>query len=800
MSNVLYIDANRQNSMFHNDQNNEWQTKLNTETLLPKGTGIQIQTSFINKKGINGGSIEIDEDIVETISYYFYITEQPHLVSHMNHSGNVFSPVNSWMRSSLACDAYTFRGNFDDGVPINVVEDIIYGEQLASNGGQAVAGWTYYNGQVKTPDFLHYGGTSQILPQCQWVYNPTAHPVTNPQTIPRADYVLKPDIKTLTISIPAGVYGIGELSQLIDDQMNGVKFYDPITNKIYDQNNTFRRRDAQDLYAVDTEGNPLSDDMFDGQMYNKPIFQNIDVFPRYFQTSIDKPEIKNNVGGTTFINMKDFTEMATYLTSSDGGVDGDMSNYPLQGFTNFWMKGSNDGDAGRNADTTGNRMIRPFYMLRVNYDDGEEGTNNANGVSTGHQKDSFINNYNLYESDPYKSHRKKLIGSNNFSFKYDSEKNGYSINGLHNCVRSPSHDRFANKIVSSGQTVINFKKIRTGGVVGDYQLTNPTGTWTNNGDGTPNLAKKVIRNKLIGALNTPETRDMGIMIINFGLDTAKKHRTNKSLIPTENIAKFSQFFNTEDEAKEVWKTTLWYRLGFDYDQLNEPSGTNIIYDRGFVNDYGFTTDTEITNDIIPTISSQNNPVDYAPTPPSKTATPVNITGFQLFNNQGYASPQESMIAPQVQPLFSNSVYYECCLYPVIISDVGGVIARRLPALSQHPYYLITTDLCDNYKDNVKKGDVLPLIGVVPKTSLSNQDFITAENQIVQILSQDKVVNKFNIKILNPDLTAPTLEENSSIILKLTLPNITPLSLLEEDPTQKKVVQEIMATQTELVGN
>ena len=116
------------------------------------------------------------------------------------------------------------------------------------------------------------------------------------------------------------------------------------------------------------------------------------------------------------------------------------------------------------------------------------------------------------------------------------------------------------------------------------------------------------------------------------------------------------------------------------------------------------------------------------------------------------------------------------------------------------YYLITTDLCDNYKDNVKKGDVLPLIGVVPKTSLSNQDFITAENQIVQILSQDKVINKFNIKILNPDLTAPTLEENSSIILKLTLPNITPLSLLEEDPTQKKVVEEIQATQTELVGN
>ena len=50
MSNILYIDANRQNSNFTSNENNEWQTKLNTEHLLPKGTSIQIQTSFINKR------------------------------------------------------------------------------------------------------------------------------------------------------------------------------------------------------------------------------------------------------------------------------------------------------------------------------------------------------------------------------------------------------------------------------------------------------------------------------------------------------------------------------------------------------------------------------------------------------------------------------------------------------------------------------------------------------------------------------------------------------------------------------
>ena len=145
------------------------------------------------------------------------------------------------------------------------------------------------------------------------------------------------------------------------------------------------------------------------------------------------------------------------------------------------------------------------------------------------------------------------------------------------------------------------------------------------------------------------------------------------------------------------------------------------------------------------------------------------------------------------------MYAETASYPTIIADVGGVVGRRLPSLSKHPYFLITSDLCDNYKDNVKKGDVLPLLGVVAKTSLSNQDFITAENQINQVLSQDKVVNKIHMRILNPDLTNPDLDENSSVVLKITLPNKTPLSLLQNDPTKKQEVQAIMQAQESAVG-
>ena len=56
---------------------------------------------------------------------------------------------------------------------------------------------------------------------------------------------------------------------------------------------------------------------------------------------------------------------------------------------------------------------------------------------------------------------------------------------------------------------------------------------------------------------------------------------------------------------------------------------------------------------------------------------------------------------------------------------------------------------------------------------------------MQQLSASKVVNRIKITVLNPDLTAPDLDPFSSVILKVTLPNVTPAPLLP-----MKVQQEI----------
>ena len=777
MSNTIYIDCNRANSQHTTATNNEWHYKLNTELLLPKGTSVQVQESFVNKKGINGGSIEIDEDIIEEITYTFYITENPHFLPVADGGADPHIP---WFRSTLCCDTDTFRGNFDETLdPENEIDRIVKGYWLRTGQDPAVPPATQptyykttatpasYNGVHKTPDFTSFGGCSQVLPQVRFVADIGAD----------GGQRIEPIIRTLTFSIPKGVYGVGELSQLIQDQFNGVKYYDEVSNKIIEIDSTTRRRNDEESY--NTAG------AYDGQIFNKPFCDLTSSVGRSYSTSRDTP-IEND---EAFLCGADYNDLMVFLRDTAISTGDPLANHT---FDLQWMKGNPVDDVARTADPT-NKKIRPFYCLRTNYDDG---TNNPRYLTnTDHVVDpnNTLSEYWLYQYDADYAFTKRLIGTTNFSIKYDTEKNGYSLNGLHNVMRASSHDRFGSKIISAGQPVINFKKCRRGAFQ-DH-------TWNSN------PAKKASKMKVFGALNTPETRDMGIMILNWGSKTTAKYRTNKKDIKTPQCARFGDWFDTVQTRDEAWKKTIWYRLGFDYNQLNDVSThTNLQYNKQVYTDYGFTTNVPLTNDIIPTTSTLSNPNEFKPELPDGHKPPANAVfddGLQIYNVCSYAMPY-SPFQPAgggiIQGIYANSLFTECATYPTIIADVGGVVAKRLPNLTKHPYYLITSDICNNYKDNVKRGDVMPLLGVVAKTSLSNQDFISSQNRIVQVLSQDQVINKIHIKILNPDLTAPSLEENSSIIIKLDLPNKTPLSILEDDPQNKQEVQQIISQQNQLVGN
>ena len=130
----------------------------------------------------------------------------------------------------------------------------------------------------------------------------------------------------------------------------------------------------------------------------------------------------------------------------------------------------------------------------------------------------------------------------------------------------------------------------------------------------------------------------------------------------------------------------------------------------------------------------------------------------------------------------------------IISDGKVAVAENLPTLSKHGYYLVSSDIIAN-KDYAKKGDPLSILDVVPISSLSNQDFIADRTWITHTLTNPKVLNNINISVFKPDMTAPSLEPNSAIILKITKPLPTPTEMIENivnEQTSQLVGEQVQA--------
>jgi hypothetical protein len=689
--NTIYVDCNRANALIKSDDtNNEYTYKLNTELLLPRGTTIQCQNSFVNQKGITGGSLEIENDIIEEISFFYYTTENynPTPISHKDAGGTWFrgglNIAYSSFKHGLEMDATTYPDNWiNDAEAVKLSQDNDMPDESVPNLEK-----------VHYDYFKATGGSSMILPECEFV-----------------NQYVRPKIRTHKIKIPKGIYGISQLGQLIEDQINGIKYFDEASG---------------DVINVDSNRRDINDLNYDGQPKNAPALV-------YSKLQARKFNIIQTIPTDFFVNMFDFNKLMEDWKTVDNFEAGFNANYY------HWNSWKNS---------------RQAYVRVNNFD-------NNNASFPDPDTPYHIGSYPPFHGGTELNQR--LIGTNNFKFQYDLTKNGYVIEGLHNQVRCPSHDRQGGQLTNAGLPIIYFKKVAS-----QYR------TDFNTGVNTYNYGENAW-NTILSCINTPQTRDGGIMIVNWGKSTAEK-LGDKTPERHPEAYRFGEFFGSEIDAKKAWKKTIWGRLGFEYDQIqnhNKFDKTQIWNKYADVPEYGFTTNTTIDPSIVPTISGTNNPIVYGGDDGDRTPK---VEAVQLHNNDNIAFTNVGIDHTNAN-MYANSLLTHTCMYPVVVSDVGGITAQNLPTLTTNSYYLITSDILDNFKDNVKKGDVLPLLAVVPKSSLSNEDFIVAENQIVQVLSQEKVINKIKIKILNPDLTAPQLEENSSVILKITLPNITPSTLL-----------------------
>ena len=111
----------------------------------------------------------------------------------------------------------------------------------------------------------------------------------------------------------------------------------------------------------------------------------------------------------------------------------------------------------------------------------------------------------------------------------------------------------------------------------------------------------------------------------------------------------------------------------------------------------------------------------------------------------------------------------------IEAQENDIIANNLPTLTTTGFLIISSDIVDK-ASSIKESDNLAVLGTIPLSSLSSQDFITSFNSMVHQIYQPKIINSIKIKIMNPDLTLPQLQSDSTIVFQINVPSGTVLNL------------------------
>ena len=269
---------------------------------------------------------------------------------------------------------------------------------------------------------------------------------------------------------------------------------------------------------------------------------------------------------------------------------------------------------------------------------------------------------------------------------------------------------------------------------------------------------------------------------------------------------FDEFFTDDKEAREAWKQTLWSRLGFSYDQLVNKDNyetQNQLNVKQYLN--GVTTRADVDSSLIPFCSTLFQQYGKAGHPHSGDQAfdlPA-LPSIQLFNlldcNVPY-SPYNNNLKekggfPNVYS-YEGSFYDFAVMVPVQVSG-KKVVADALPILSRNGYMLVLSNVVDQ-NDYAAHQSELGIIDLVPKSSLSNQDFIADRNFIQHIISNPKTLNSIDIAIVNPDLTDVELEPDSTILLKITKPLQKPTILLAQAELQE-AEQDVEQTLTSVTN-
>lgn len=400
------------------------------------------------------------------------------------------------------------------------------------------------------------------------------------------------------------------------------------------------------------------------------------------------------------------------------------------------------------------------------------------------------------------------VGTTNFNISFDTSTSLFSLDHLHEPRRLPTYDKLGNKVDGASQECYYIQ--RTVNVLENLNqfIDNEGNNFTNypelfyfesnvRGDQVVNNNDTVVNN-----LSTIAQRLSGVMMRNWAFTTAKKLRTiekpplgedlpvgdprfpNSKITHYDDFLTFDEFFRTKEEAKEAWSQTIWAKLGFTYEQICSSDSYEKVkyYNLNQETLGGFTTTAGFSSTVIPQVSTKyaNN---KATSDPDDGIIQAFNAGVEYFNTadmnvpnkralatydpSGDDSPDGKVVQVDRTYQYQNSLY-DYAVMGAVETSGKDIQARQLPNLSKHGYFLITSNIGGN-TDVVHDSSPVVLLDTVPKSNLANQDFIFNRNDLSHTLSNPVNLNSIQINILNPDLSNPVLNPNSSVLLKIDYP-------------------------------
>ena len=742
-----YIDLNASQASKINSTNNRYTYKLNKTLELPTGTQISVQNSLINLQGITGQSIELEKDFEETIIYNYYLVD----TFYKEPKGAI--PAANTIEIYEVYNNAGFRINPTNQAPFKLSNDMKFGQAGFSENIMPLAGWKTITNATGTGNFLI------------------------------------PLIGKASIKIPKGIYSVSSLSDLINDQINAISLPDTNENflDVAKKNNQFKGM------LVNNTTNIVID---------TPSTADINT---WYEQNNNDAELNNNPPMTPLPAVR-------ALTVNDSVIAGAFGCKPNHMADIFYHAKINDYDT-----TVANENARTRIFKEGNTDPDPDPDREYGLVFT------KLNSVNAVRDQQYYDLFQKGTGIGTSSFNISYKNSGYAISHLHEPIRIPTNDMMGNALQGASQEAFFMKRIATPSQV---PSTDPDRLQSLYDD----IATDDQKNKAYNTLSAPAQQYSGILVFNWAYETCLKEgnvsledivvRSDANSTNTREFWTFQDFFETSQQAAKAWETTLWFRMGFTYEQIQKRENYKSQYWFGEDHTFnGVTTSADVDSTALPFMSSIYNnysrAAEKAPTKPSKTTTidqgvalPA-VNAVQLYNlmdanvppspRNNNANAQYPANAAKNLPVniysYTGSDYQQAISIPVQTAGLD-IIADDLPRLSVNGYMLCLSDIV-NQDDQAGDLSDCGILDLIPKSSLSNQDFIADRNLLVHTLSNPKTVNYVDINILNPDLTDLSLEPNTTILLKIVTPTQKPTILIAE--SQEEIAEdEVKSEQANLI--